>query len=118
MAGRRRREVSVAAAMCMAVGKVSLEDCDMLTSSLGWMGFLLPMTPPEISIARFEMTSLAFMLVCVPLPVCQTRRGRCWLGFRAVTSSAGREVGVLCVCVSLGGCCLAGVAGCLWLRVV
>jgi hypothetical protein len=24
-----------AAAMCMAVGKVSLDDCDMLTSSLG-----------------------------------------------------------------------------------
>ena len=25
--------------------------------------------------ARLEMTSLAFMLVCVPLPVCQMRRG-------------------------------------------
>ena len=34
-AGRSLRAVSVAAAMCMAVGKVSLEDCDMLTSSLG-----------------------------------------------------------------------------------
>ncbi len=61
--------------MCMAVGKVSLEDCDMLTWSLGWTGVLDPMTPPLISMARLEMTSLAFMLVCVPLPVCQTRNG-------------------------------------------
>src|SRR3712207_7874726 len=30
-----------AAAMCMAVGKVSFEDCDMLTSSFGWTGLLL-----------------------------------------------------------------------------
>jgi hypothetical protein len=35
-----------AAAMCMAVGKVSLEDWPRLTSSLGWTGFLLPSTPP------------------------------------------------------------------------
>ena len=71
------RAVSVAAAMCMAAGNVSLEDCDMLTSSLGWMGFLLPISPPAISMARLEMTSLTFMLVCVPLPVCQMRRGKC-----------------------------------------
>ena len=54
--------------MCMAVGNVSFDDCDMLTWSLGWTGFLEPMTPPLNSMARFEMTSLAFMLVCVPLP--------------------------------------------------
>ena len=28
--------------MCMAVGNVSFDDCDMLTSSFGWIGFLLP----------------------------------------------------------------------------
>ncbi len=56
----------------MAVGKVSFEDCDMLTSSLGWMGLLLPMTPPASSIARLAITSLTFMFVWVPLPVCQT----------------------------------------------
>ena len=28
--------------MCIAVGNVSFDDCDMLTSSLGWTGFLLP----------------------------------------------------------------------------
>ena len=32
--------------MCMAVGNVSFDDCDMLTWSLGWTGFLEPMTPP------------------------------------------------------------------------
>ena len=32
--------------MCIAVGKVSLDDCDMFTSSLGWTGFLLPIAPP------------------------------------------------------------------------
>ena len=47
----------------------------MLTSSLGWIGFLLPILPPASSIARLEMTSLAFMLVWVPLPVCHTRSG-------------------------------------------
>ena len=62
--------------MCIAVGKVSLDDWDMLTSSLGWTGFLLPISPPASSMARFEMTSLAFMLVWVPLPVCQTPSGK------------------------------------------
>ena len=31
-----------------------------------------PITPPSISIARFEITSLAFMFDWVPEPVCQT----------------------------------------------
>ena len=70
-----RNTISSAAAMCMAVGNVSFDDCDMLTWSLGWMGFLEPMTPPLNSMARLEMTSLAFMLVWVPLPVCQMRSG-------------------------------------------
>jgi hypothetical protein len=30
------------------------------------------MVPPAISMARLEMTSLTFMLVWVPEPVCQT----------------------------------------------
>ena len=33
------------AAMCIAVGKVSLDDCDMLTWSLGWTGVFDPMHP-------------------------------------------------------------------------
>ena len=31
--------ISSAAAMCIAVGKVSFDDCDMFTSSFGWTGF-------------------------------------------------------------------------------
>src|SRR5437763_925415 len=61
--------------MCMTVGKESLEDADMLTWSLGWTGFLLPILPPSISIARLEMTSLAFMFDWVPDPVGQTTTG-------------------------------------------
>ena len=65
------------AAMCIAVGKVSFDDWLMLTWSLGWTGFFEPISPPSISIARFEITSLAFMLDCVPEPVCQTTSGKC-----------------------------------------
>ncbi len=42
---------------------------------IGMDRLLDPISPPAISIARFEMTSLTFMLVCVPLPVCQMRSG-------------------------------------------
>ena len=45
------------------------------------------MTPPAISIARFEITSLAFMFVCVPLPVCHTRKGKCASSFPSITSA-------------------------------
>ena len=31
-----------------------------------------PCSPPASSMARFEITSLTFMFVCVPLPVCHT----------------------------------------------
>ena len=78
-----------AAAMYIAVGNVSFDDCDLLTSSFGWTGVFEPISPPAISIARFEITSLAFMFVCVPEPVCQTtqremRRRAC----PSITSSA------------------------------
>jgi len=78
----------VAAAMCIAVGNVSFDDCDMLTSSFGCIGFFDPISPPAISIARLEITSLAFMFVCVPLPVCQMCNGKCSSSFPAITSSA------------------------------
>ena len=59
-----------AAATWRAVGKVSLEDWDMFTWSLGWTG------RDGSSLAhRWAMTSLTFMLDWVPLPVCQTFRG-------------------------------------------
>jgi hypothetical protein len=78
--------------MYIAVGKVSFDDCDMLTSSLGWMGFFEPSSPPASSMARLEMTSLAFMLDCVPLPVCQMRSGKCSSSLPAMTSSAARTM--------------------------
>ena len=55
--------IFIAAATYMAVGKVSLDDCDILTSSFGCMGSFDPMFPPEISMARFDITSLTFILV-------------------------------------------------------
>ena len=64
------------AATCIAVGNVSLEDCAMFTWSLGWIGALLPICPPVSWIARLLMTSLTFMFVWVPEPVCQTRSGK------------------------------------------
>ena len=74
--------------MCIAVGKVSLDDWDLFTSSLGCTGFLEPMTPLAISMALFEMTSFAFMFDCVPEPVCQTTSGKCASSVPAITSSA------------------------------
>lgn len=80
--------ISRTAAICMAVGKQSLLDWLLLTWSLGWTGFLLPISPPRIWIARFEITSFVFMLDWVPLPVCHTTRGKCSLSFPCYTSSA------------------------------
>ena len=77
--------ISTTAAMCMAVGNESFDDADMLTWSFGWTGFLEPMVPPSISMARFEMTSLTFMLVCVPEPVWYTTRGKCSMSLPEMT---------------------------------
>ena len=49
--------------VCSRRREVSFEDWLMLTWSLGCTGFFEPMLPPSISMARFEITSLAFMLV-------------------------------------------------------
>ena len=64
--------MAMTAAMCIAVGKVSLEDWLMLMSSFGCSSFL-----PAISLPRLAMTSFAFMFDCVPQPVCQTTSGKC-----------------------------------------
>ena len=76
----------------MAVGKTSLEDCERFTSSLGCTGFLEPSMPPMSSMARLAITSLAFMLVWVPLPVCQTTRGKWSSSLPSITSSAARMI--------------------------
>ena len=72
----------------MAVGNVSLELCDMFTSSLGWTGFFDPISPPASSMARFEMTSFAFMFDWVPDPVCHTYSGKWSSSVPSMTSSA------------------------------
>ena len=90
--GSRRWTIVSAAAMCMAVGNVSLDDCDMFTWSFGWIGDFEPMLPPASSIARFEMTSLAFMFDCVPEPVCQTYSGKCSSSVPSMTSSAAATI--------------------------
>jgi hypothetical protein len=43
---------------------------------LGCTGFLLPSSPPNISIALLLITSFTFMFVWVPDPVCHTTRGK------------------------------------------
>ena len=86
--GEGRRDAIMPMATCIAVGKVSFEDCPIFTWSFGWTGFFDPITPPSISIARFEMTSFAFMFDCVPDPVCQTTRGKLSSNRPSITSCA------------------------------
>ena len=78
---------SLTTAMCMAVGKVSLEDWPRLTWSLGCTGVLVPICPPASSMARLEMTSLAFMLDWVPEPVWNTTSGNSSSSLPQMTSS-------------------------------
>ena len=80
-----------AAAMCIAVGKTSFDDCPRLTWSFGCTGSLDPISPPAISMARFEITSFAFMFDCVPEPVCQTTSGK-WSSRAPSTTSAAAAV--------------------------
>src|SRR5262245_5057156 len=70
--GMRRSFTFTAAAMHMAEGKESFEDCAMLTWSLGWTGVWLPREVPASWEHRLEITSLTFILNWVPLPVIQT----------------------------------------------
>ena len=60
----------------------------MLQWSFGCTGSFDPMTPPKISMARFAITSLAFILDCVPEPVCQTTSGKLSSNLPATTSDA------------------------------
>src|SRR6476619_1258782 len=64
----------------------------MLTWSLGCTGFLEPITPPSNWIARFEITSLAFMFDWVPEPVCQTASGKCSSSLPSITSCAAATI--------------------------
>ncbi len=99
-AGSSRSATARAAATCIAVGKLSLDDWPLLTWSLGWTGLLPPRLPVRISLARPAITSLAFMLDWVPEPVCQMTRGNwsscspratspaaCWIASASSASS-------------------------------
>ena len=90
--GRRRSSNSVTAARCIAVGKLSLEDWPILTSSFGPTGCWLPSVPPSSWIARFDSTSLTFMFDWVPEPVCQTKSGKCASSAPEIASSAARTM--------------------------
>jgi hypothetical protein len=74
-AGSSRPVTFTAAAMYIAEGNVSFDDCDIFTWSFGCTGALLPSAVPASWQQRFEMTSLTFMLNCVPLPVIHTCSG-------------------------------------------
>src|SRR4051794_20942510 len=91
--GSSRCRTSSTAAMFIAVGNVSFDDCDMFTWSFGWTGVLEPISPPLSSMARFEITSLTFMFVWVPEPVCQTKSGKWSASVPAMTSSAAATIG-------------------------
>mmetsp|Transcript_61306 Transcript_61306/g.145979 ORF Transcript_61306/g.145979 Transcript_61306/m.145979 type:complete len:219 (+) Transcript_61306:968-1624(+) len=67
---------SLAAAMCMAVGKLSLLLCPRFAWSLGCTGDWVPSSFPKIWLARFAITSLTFMFVCVPDPVWKMTSGK------------------------------------------
>ena len=85
----------IAIAMCIAVGNTSFVDWDLLTWSFGWTGFLLPNFPPRISIALLAITSLTFIFVWVPDPVCQTLRGKWSLSFPDIISLAALIIALL-----------------------
>src|SRR5215204_6333939 len=55
-------------AMCIAVGKVSLLDCDIFTWSLGLMISYAPFFLPKVSNDLLAITSLQFILKAVPAP--------------------------------------------------
>ena len=78
--------VSLATEICIAVGKTSLVDWDLFTWSFGCTGFFVPFFPPKISIALFAITSLTFIFVWVPDPVCQTFRGKLSSSFPEIIS--------------------------------
>src|SRR5215467_15900670 len=80
-AGISRSFTFTAAAIHIADGNESFDDCAMLTWSLGCTGVLLPRGVPASWLHRLAITSFTFILNWVPLPVIQTCSGNiswCW----------------------------------------
>ncbi len=91
-AGNSWLSTALSAAICIAVGKQSLELWARLTWSFGCTGDLPPRAWPANSLARPAMTSLTFILLWVPLPVCHTTNGKCSSSWPAMTSSAACSI--------------------------
>ena len=87
IAGKSLSSIATTAEICIAVGKVSFEDWLIFISSFGWQSF-----SPAIWLARFAITSFAFILDCVPEPVCQTTSGKWSLRLPDITSSHAAEI--------------------------
>src|SRR5262249_62261770 len=80
-AGISRCFTLTAAAIYIADGKESFDDCAIFTWSLGCTGVLLPSGVPASWQQRLEITSFTFMLNWVPLPVIHPWNGNivwCW----------------------------------------
>ena len=83
-------------AMRIAVGTVSLDDCEALTWSLGC-------TPSSTAAdANVEITSLTFMLVDVPDPVWKTSIGKCSSSSPASTRRAASAIAAAISAVTPG----------------
>jgi hypothetical protein len=91
-AGSNAPASSSTSAMCITVGKASLEDWPRLTWSFGWTGDFEPRAPPASWIARLAITSLAFMLDWVPEPVWNTTSGNSSSQRPSTTSCAARAI--------------------------
>ena len=85
----------IAIAICIAVGNTSFVDWDLFTWSLGCTGFFEPNLPPIIWIALLAITSLTFIFVWVPEPVCQTFKGKCSSCLPLIISSAALIINLL-----------------------
>src|SRR4051794_26266250 len=81
-AGIRSRTIARVAAMWIAEGKTSFDDCEAFTWSFGCTGV------PRASVASVAMTSLVFMLLDVPEPVWKTSIGKCSSQLPAATAAA------------------------------
>ena len=73
------------AATCSAVGITSFDDWPTFTWSFGWTGLRAALAAERSRVARFAITSFAFMFVEVPEPVWNTSTGKC-------ASSAPRDL--------------------------
>src|SRR5690554_5787308 len=73
--------------MCIAVGNVSLDDCDLLTSSLALINNSPSIFPNLLNWALLAITSLTFILDWVPELVCQITKGNSSSNFPSEISS-------------------------------